>query len=106
MCMPGPGLAADPSSDLHPKYWPTRSRFESGLSTARTDDPERDRLQGVSTAGLDTGGLQGTPGDSIDGPKRRGIKALRRKSCTISLLVDSLGSGSTGAASTMSSSTV
>ena len=56
------------------------------------------RLQNVSTTGVDSRGQEGTPGDSIDGGKRRGIKVLERKSCAISLLVDRHGSGSTPAA--------
>ena len=38
--------------------------------------------------------LGSTPGDSIDAKKRRGIKAVRQKSCAISLLVDCGSSGS------------
>ncbi len=45
-------------------------------------------LQNVSMTGVDSRGQEGTPGDSIDGEKRRGIKTLRRKSCAINQLVD------------------
>jgi hypothetical protein len=60
------------------------------------------RLQDISTTGVDSRGLEGTPGDSIDGEKRLGIEVLQQKSCAINRLVDLPGSGSIPAASTIS----
>ena len=46
----------------------------------------RARLQNVSKTGVDSGGLEGTPGDKIDGAKRRAFNQLQQKSRAISLL--------------------
>lgn len=48
----------------------------------------RSRLQHVSKTEEDSRGREGIPGDSIDAGKRRGIRVLRRKSCSISRLVE------------------
>ena len=58
------------------------------------------RLQNISTTGVDSRGLEGTPGDSIRGGRQRVFRPLERKSCAISRLVDRPGSGSIPAAST------
>jgi hypothetical protein len=47
----------------------------------------QDRLQDISTTGVDSGGREGTAGDSIDGEKQPEIVVLRQKSCAISQLV-------------------
>ncbi len=60
---------------------------------------DRGLLMDVSTTGVDTGVLQGTPGDWIDGETRRGIKALPRTSCAIIQVARSWRSGSTPAGS-------
>ena len=52
------------------------------------------RLQNVSMTGVDSGGLQETPGNSMDGGKRLGVKHLEEKSRTISRLEKVGGSGS------------
>ena len=57
------------------------------------------RLQSASTTGVDSRGREGTPGDSIDGEKRRGIRVMRRKSRAVSRFIDGYGSGLTPAAS-------
>ena len=77
---------------------PRGSQFHG--SACRADSILFDRLQNVSKTGEDSRGYRRTPGDSIDGEKRRGIKVLRRKSCAINRLVDRPGSSSTPAAST------
>jgi len=59
------------------------------------------RLQNISTTGVDSGGREGTPGDSIRGRRQRVVRQLERKSCAISRLVDCGQSGSIPAASTI-----
>jgi hypothetical protein len=59
----------------------------TGLRTSRGDSLQF-RLQNISTTGVDSRGLEGTAGDSIDGEKRLGIEVLREKSCAINQLVD------------------
>jgi phytoene dehydrogenase-like protein len=54
----------------------------------RIDRARRHRLQDLSTTRVDSGGLEGTPGDSVDDEKRLEIAVLRQKSCAISQLVN------------------
>jgi hypothetical protein len=58
----------------------------------------QDGLQDISTTGVDSGGREGTAGDSIDGEKQPEIVVLRQKSCAISQVKNGL-SGSIPAAS-------